>query len=197
MEKRARVICTLLVIDVQKLHISIDNYMQILHNDSERNVQIMSELKEKRIQSKLTQKEAAEKIGVSLRSYISYENDEEKANTPKYRFFLEEIGRMNMLDEEHGVLSIEGIRDICKNVFDLYEVDYCYLFGSYAKGKAVETSDVDLLIATETTGLRFFELTELLRQQLRKKVDLLDYKQLLNNEALLNEVLKDGVKIYG
>ncbi|MBR6270903.1 MAG: nucleotidyltransferase domain-containing protein [Lachnospiraceae bacterium] len=157
----------------------------------------MSELKEKRIQSKLTQKEAAEKIGVSLRSYITYENDEEKMNTPKYRFFLEEIGRMNMLDEEHGVLSIEDIRDICKNVFDLYEVDYCYLFGSYAKGKAVETSDVDLLIATETTGLRFFELTERLRQQLRKKVDLLDYKQLINNEALLNEVLKDGVKIYG
>lgn len=157
----------------------------------------MSELKEKRIQSKLTQKEAAEKIGVSLRSYITYENDEEKMNTPKYRFFLEEIGRMNMLDEEHGVLSIEDIRDICKNVFDLYEVDYCYLFGSYAKGKAVETSDVDLLIATETTGLLFFELTERLRQQLRKKVDLLDYKQLINNEALLNEVLKDGVKIYG
>lgn len=157
----------------------------------------MSELKEKRIQIKLTQKEAAERIGVSLRSYITYENDEEKTNTPKYRFFLEEIGRMNMLDEEHGVLSIEDIRDICKNVFDLYEVEYCYLFGSYAKGKAVETSDVDLLIATETSGLRFFELTERLRQQLRKRVDLLDYKQLLNNEALLNEVLKDGVKIYG
>ncbi|MBQ9388455.1 MAG: helix-turn-helix transcriptional regulator [Lachnospiraceae bacterium] len=74
----------------------------------------MSELKEKRIQSKLTQKEAAEKIGVSLRSYITYENDEEKMNTPKYRFFLEEIGRMNMLDEEHGVLSIEDIPGLNK-----------------------------------------------------------------------------------
>ena len=35
------------------------------------------------------------------------------------------------------------------------------------------------------------------RRTFHKKVDVLDHKQLLKNDALLNEVLKDGVKIYG
>ena len=30
-----------------------------------------------------------------------------------------------------------------------------------------------------------------------KKIDILDMKQLAGNEKLLNEVLKDGIKIYG
>ena len=78
-----------------------------------------------------------------------------------------------------------------------YAVQYCYLFGSYAKGKATERSDVDLLVSSETTGLRFYELAEKLREKLRKKIDLLDVKQLAGNSELLNEVLKDGIRIYG
>ena len=51
---------------------------------------------------------------------------------------------------------------------------YCYLFGSYAKGKATEQSDVDLLISTKATGLRFYEIAERLRESLHKKVDLVE-----------------------
>ena len=40
-------------------------------------------------------------------------------------------------------------------------------------------------------------MTERLRESLHKKVDLLDLKQLSNNENLLREVLKEGMKIYG
>ncbi len=157
----------------------------------------MTELKTCRMEKKLTQAEAAKRLGVSLRSYISYENDETKTGTTKYRFLLQEIKKINPLDEEHGILSLEDIRKICESVFSSYAVEFCYVFGSYAKGKATETSDVDLLISTETTGLRYYELTERLREALHKKVDLLDMKQLLNNEALLKEVLKEGVRIYG
>ena len=71
------------------------------------------------------------------------------------------------------------------------------MFGSYAKGKAVGKSDVDLLIATETTGLRYYEIAERLREALHKKVDLLDIKQLVGNENLLKVILKEGIKIYG
>ena len=55
---------------------------------------------------------------------------------------------------------------------------------------------MDLLISTETTGLRFYELTETLREALHKKVDLLDLKQLMKNEELLRTILRDGVRIY-
>ena len=157
----------------------------------------MTELKSRRLQRKMTQKEAAEQIGISLRSYIMYENDESKEGTPKYRFLLQELDRISLLDENHGVLSIEDIKQICADVFALYHVEFCYLFGSYAKGKATEDSDVDLLVSAETSGLAFFEMTERLRESLHKKVDLLDLKQLSNNENLLREVLKEGIKIYG
>jgi len=157
----------------------------------------MTELKSRRLQRKMTQKEVAEQIGISLRSYIMYENDESKEGTPKYRFLLQELDRISLLDENHGILSIEDIKHICADVFALYHVEFCYLFGSYAKGKATENSDVDLLVSAETSGLAFFEMTERLRESLHKKVDLLDLKQLSNNENLLREVLKEGMKIYG
>ncbi|MBQ7277663.1 MAG: helix-turn-helix domain-containing protein [Clostridia bacterium] len=157
----------------------------------------MTELKSRRIEKKLTQQEAAKRIGVSLRSYVMYENDESKADTVKYRFLLQEMEKINPLDEHHGILTLQQIKSICAQVFAPYQVEFCYLFGSYAKGKATGESDVDLLIATQTTGLRFYELTEALRVALHKRVDLLDLKQLSNNEELLREVLKEGVRIYG
>ena len=157
----------------------------------------MTELKACRQSKKLTQQEAAKQMGVSLRSYIMYENDESRTGTPKYRFLLQELEKINPLDEEHGVLTIDEIRSTCEEVFREYPVDFCYLFGSYAKGKAKGSSDVDLVISTATTGLRFYELTEKLREALHKKVDLLEVKQLVNNESLLKEVLKEGVKVYG
>lgn len=82
-------------------------------------------------------------------------------------------------------------------MFSSRDIKYCYLFGSYAKGKATETSDVDLLVSTSITGLAFFDLIETLRESLKKKVDLLNFDQLKNNPELLNEILQDGVKIYG
>ena len=157
----------------------------------------MTELKACRIGKKLTQAEVAKRLGVSVRSYITYENDVSKEETVKYRFLLQEIKKMNLLDEDHGILAIEDIQGICDKLFSEYSVDFCYLFGSYAKGMATDTSDVNLLISTKTTGLHYYELTERLREELHKKVDLLEVKQLLNNEDLLREVLKDGVRIYG
>ena len=74
---------------------------------------------------------------------------------------------------------------------------YCILFGSYARGSATEKSDVDILISTEITGLRFFGIAEKLRQELHKKVDLLDTEQLNNNKELLDDILKEGIRIYG
>lgn len=157
----------------------------------------MTELKACRLEKKLTQAEASKRLGVSLRSYVSYENDPTKQEVPKYRFLLHELQKINPLDEDHGILSKKDIQDICSRVFSKYDVEFCYLFGSYAKGKATETSDIDLLISTKITGLRFYELTERLREALHKKVDLLEMKQLLNNENLLKEVLKEGIRIYG
>lgn len=157
----------------------------------------MGELKDLRISQHLTQQEVANTIGISLRSYVSYENYLAKEHTPKYRFLLHEVSQMKLIDEEHGILTVKQIRTICSEVFQKYPVEFCYLFGSYAKGKEKETSDVDLLISTDLTGLKFYELAEVLRETLKKKVDLLNIEQLVNNEVLIRDVLRDGIRIYG
>lgn len=157
----------------------------------------MSALKEIRIEKGFTQSQAAKLVGVSLRSYKSYENNESKIGTIKYNYMLEQLTKINLIDEEHGILTQESIIKKCSVVFQKYNVEYCYLFGSYAKGKAKPDSDVDLLISSDVKGLQFFALVEDLRNTLHKRVDALDIRQLNNNPNLINEILKDGIKIYG
>ena len=110
---------------------------------------------------------------------------------------LQKLEQYGFVDESHGILTIEQIKNICASVFEQYSVEYCYLFGSYAKGKASEVSDVDLLISTPVSGMRFYDLVESVREALQKKVDILNREQLNNNPELINEILKDGIKIYG
>ena len=56
---------------------------------------------------------------------------------------------------------------------------------------------MDLLISGEVDGLRFYGLVDTLREALNKKVDVLTPSQLTKNQQLLDEILRDGVKIYG
>lgn len=156
----------------------------------------MSSLKSLRLSKKLTQQEASDILGVSLRSYKEYENNTDKVDTIKYRAMVSELEKHISLDEEHGILALEEIKTACKKVFDEYDIRYCILFGSYAKGTAGDKSDVDLLISTDVVGLKFFGIAERLREALHKKVDLLDIRQLNDNPTLIDEILKDGVRIY-
>lgn len=157
----------------------------------------MVNLKELRIEKKMTQQEVADLVGISLRSYKSYENDEEKQNTIKYNYIVEQLSKINQIDEETGILELEDIVRKCSKVFERYEVSFCYLFGSYAKGKATPVSDVDLLISANIKGLKFYGLVEEIRTALHKKVDVLDMNQLKDNIELTEEIFKDGIKIYG
>ena len=45
-------------------------------------------------------------------------------------------------------------------IFDKYDVNFCYLFGLYAKSKATPTSDVDLLISGKVKGLKYYGFNE-------------------------------------
>ena len=45
--------------------------------------------------------------------------------------------------------------------------------------------------------MKFYDLVEAIREALHKKVDILNREQLNNNPKLINEILKDGIKIYG
>ena len=46
-------------------------------------------------------------------------------------------------------------------------------------------------------GLKFYGIVEKLRLALHKKVDVLNLDQLKDNLELTNEILRDGIRIYG
>lgn len=145
----------------------------------------------------LTQKEASEVVGIPLRTYVNFENDSSKENSIKYLYIEEKLTLYGQVDEEHGLLSLEQIKEGVSDVLSEYNVEYCYLFGSYAKKKALETSDIDLLISTDLTGIKFYGLIEKLRERLKKKVDVITLSSIIDNKEMLNDILKEGIKIHG
>ncbi len=154
-------------------------------------------LKDLRKSLDLTQKQVSELVNIPLRTYINYENDESKKDSIKYLYIKEKLEEHGYIDETHGILSIDKIKKICSSVFSKYRIEFGYLFGSYAKENATESSDIDLLVSTSITGMDFFGLVEELRQELKKKVEVITLTSLENNKDLLSEILKDGIKIYG
>lgn len=154
-------------------------------------------LKELRKEKKLTQLKCAKYLDIPLRTYQNYETDETKSISMKYEFMMQKLEKYGFVDETHGILTVSQIKEVCASIFTDFDIEYCYLFGSYAKGKAAENSDVDLLISTSISGIKFYDLVESLREGLQKKVDVLNREQLKDNMDLVNEILKDGIKIYG
>lgn len=90
-------------------------------------------LKELRKQKKLAQAECASFLGVPLRTYQGYETDAQKSTSIKYLYMIQKLEQYGYVYENHSILDIQTIKEICNDILTVYNVDYCYLFGSYAK----------------------------------------------------------------
>ena len=152
-------------------------------------------LVEIRKQNGLTQKEAATLIGIPYRTYIRYEENEAYSSSYKYRMIMDDLTNKLRIDEEHGILSMERIKEALIPILHKNNISYCYLFGSYSRGEARENSDVDLLIDTDITGLQFFDLVEEIRTALHKKIDLLRLSDLSSDNPIILKILKEGIRI--
>lgn len=156
-------------------------------------------LLEIRKQYNISQIKAASLIGIPLRTYIRYEQDDNYGNELKRQAMIKIINDQCEITEEKGLLNVEQIKKELSSLFETKykgKVEFCYLFGSYAKGYAKEGSDVDLCINTSLTGLHFVGLIEDIRKKLHKNIDLIRFNTLNNNLELINEIMKDGIKIY-
>ena len=157
-------------------------------------------LLEVRTQYGLSQLKAAAILNVPVRTYIRYEQDNSYGSDLKRTMMIKTLEDQCEITESKGLLSIDQIK---KSLNDLFEkeypnqIEFCYLFGSYAKGYAKESSDVDLCVATSLTGLKFVGLSESIRSALHKKIDLVRFSNLNDNIELINEIMKDGIKVYG
>lgn len=157
-------------------------------------------LLEVRTQYELSQIQAASILNMPVRTYIRYEKDNNYGSELKRSMMIKSLIDKCEITETKGLLTIEKIKGALTILFNEEykdQIEFCYLFGSYAKGYAKENSDVDLCVATKLTGLKFAGLSESIREALHKKIDLVRFSNLENNITLINEIMKDGIKIYG
>ena len=157
----------------------------------------MNELRQKRKKLEITQLQAANACGVSLRTYQTYE--ETKNFNDTYDFLLKKLDEMGILDGSNYIVSVRGIKNACRQLFKAKypEIKSAYLFGSYARGEATGLSDIDILVVCPALGMKFYGIATDLEQRLHKRIDLHTHRQLAKNETLLEEILNEGIKIYG
>ena len=81
---------------------------------------------------------------------------------------------VQLIDDNINVLSIKEIKERIKPILNKYGINNIYLFGSYARGEAISTSDVD--IYCDKGNIRTFidqgNLEDELEQALNKKIDI-------------------------
>ncbi len=153
-------------------------------------------LKKIRKEHHLTQAELATIINMPLRTYQNYETDEKRKGSFTYQRMMEILDEYFRVDEEHGLVSVDEIKEVCNEVFSQYDVNYCYLFGSYARGEARENSDIDLFISTSLTGLDLVELIDKLHTALNKNIELIKSSEIEEFGQLVDDVLREGIRIY-
>ena len=157
-------------------------------------------LLETRKQYNVSQIEVANLLGIPVRTYIRYEQDDNYGSELKRQTMINVINDKYEITENKGLLTIEQIKKGITELFDgkyKGEIEFCYLFGSYAKGYAKENSDIDVCISTSLTGFNFIGISEAIRNVFHKNVDLIRFNTLNNNLSLIKEIMKDGIKIYG
>ena len=153
-------------------------------------------IRELRMLKGLTQNEAADLTGLSLRTYQNYEYGFSNRDKFKINHILKMLEDYERFTFNKGILSLDDIKNIVAKVLEGKGVSYVYLFGSYATNTQNESSDIDLLIRSEVKGLEFVGLIDELTQALHKEVDLIRIDDLKENFEFLNDILTKGIKIY-
>lgn len=142
---------------------------------------------------------AADICNVPLRTYQRYESDNKYGSPLKRSAMINILNNYFSNKKESKILEKEYIKKKVSTVLARYKkrVEYCYLFGSYAKGHPKDISDINLLISTNVNKLLFIGIKDELEETLNKKVDLKRVSDIKNNVDIINEIMKNGIKIYG
>ncbi|MCR5332684.1 MAG: nucleotidyltransferase domain-containing protein [Bacilli bacterium] len=156
----------------------------------------MRDIQKLRKELGITQTQAANLCGVSRRTYQTYEETSVKNDT--YEHLYNTLKEMGIFDGTNVVYGKRYIKQKCEEVFSKYpEVKCAYLFGSYARNQATKDSDIDILVVCPPTGMRFYQLAAELEDVLKKPVDLQTHRQVVESEDFLENLLTEGIKIYG
>lgn len=95
------------------------------------------------------------------------------------------------------IFTRDEIKQRLQPVFIHHQVRQAILFGSYGKGNATQTSDVDLLVDSDLRGLRFVGFVEELRKALDDtEMDVFDITHIEPRSRIAEEIRQTGIEIY-
>jgi hypothetical protein len=94
------------------------------------------------------------------------------------------------------VYSIDEIKHIVTPIATKYDVERVFLFGSYARGEADSSSDIDFVIDKgRLRGIKFAGMLGDLQEHFDKRVDLLTLSSLTDN-IINKRIERDMVMVY-
>ena len=96
------------------------------------------------------------------------------------------------------IYTIEEIKKILKEILKDKPVYQVILFGSYAKKEATNTSDIDLIIDTNSQlkGFALLKLICQIEEKLQKNVDGFEKYEIIENSLIDKEIKETGVIVY-
>ena len=99
-------------------------------------------------------------------------------------------------DEE--VISLNEVLDMIMPIIEPSPIRRVIVFGSYAKGTALQNSDIDLVIdsAGELDGIEFFIYADKLASALPLKSDIYELIEIKKPSSLYNRIMEEGVVIF-
>ena len=97
----------------------------------------------------------------------------------------------------NNIFTIRDIQNLVKPIAEKYGVKEIYLFGSYARGEANESSDLDFLVFG-WDGFKLtmiFSLAEDLREVLKKDVDVFEINEINTGSDFYNNIMKERLLV--
>ena len=99
------------------------------------------------------------------------------------------------MDKAEVIKKLERYKDLLSEHFDLQQL---YLFGSYAKGRWDEDSDIDVAIVVKNLSDDYFATTPLvwkLRREVDDRIEPLLIDEKTDPSGFLKEIRKHGILI--
>ena len=99
-------------------------------------------------------------------------------------------------DINSSIYTIKEIKNIIKPIFNKYGITEIYLFGSYARGEAKETSDIDIYCnkGDIKTFIDQGLLEDELEEVLNKKVDII-FDSSYIDDYFKKQIMEDMIKL--
>ena len=96
------------------------------------------------------------------------------------------------------IYTLEDIKKMLNEVLMYTEVEKAILFGSYAKNKPTEQSDIDIIIDSngKIKGLKYFAIIDMIKEKFNKDVDVIEKTEIDKNSKIEKEIESTGIVVY-